>query len=54
MRRMSEEWGQQPKVIATGGLAPLIADYSDAIDVVDIYLTLEGLMMIWDKLNADV
>ena len=54
VERMSEEWGQQPKVIATGGLAPLIADYSDAIDVVDIYLTLEGLMMIWDKLNADV
>ena len=53
VRRMSEEWGQQPRVIATGGLAPLIADYSDAIDVVDTALTLEGLQMIWHKLKED-
>ena len=54
VRRMSAEWGEAPQVIATGGLAPLIADYSDAIDAVDIYLTLEGLMMIWHKLQHEI
>ena len=53
VQRMSEEWGETPQVIATGGLAPLIADYSDAIDVVDTHLTLDGLKMIWHKLRED-
>jgi type III pantothenate kinase len=49
--RMSAEWGSIPHVVATGGLAPLISEYSDKIDTVDIDLTLEGLRLIWDKLN---
>ena len=47
VRRMSEEWGKQPQVIATGGLAALISGYSDAISVVDDRLTLDGLRIIW-------
>ncbi len=49
--RMSKEWGKQPRVVATGGLAPLIAEYSEAIDIVDITLTLDGLRMVWDKIK---
>ncbi|MDR1773629.1 MAG: type III pantothenate kinase [Clostridioides sp.] len=41
------------KVIATGGLANLIASETDAIDVVDSMLTLDGLRVIYEK-NIDV
>lgn len=40
------------KVIATGGLALLIADASSAIDVLDGLLTLKGLCLIYGK-NAE-
>jgi len=37
------------KVIATGGLANLIASETDSIDYVDSLLTLEGLRIIYEK-----
>ncbi|MGL5329733.1 MAG: type III pantothenate kinase [Peptostreptococcaceae bacterium] len=37
------------KVIATGGLANLIASETDSIDTVDKFLTLEGLRVIYEK-----
>ena len=37
------------KVVATGGLATMIADGVDCIDVVDKMLTLEGLEVIYQK-----
>lgn len=40
------------KVIATGGLAVLVASESDAIDVMDGLLTLKGLCLIYAK-NTD-
>lgn len=52
VRRMKEEATVDPKVIATGGLAPLIAKESDAIDVVDPFLTLKGLQMIFARNQA--
>src|SRR5699024_12836044 len=36
-------------VIATGGLASLIASGSEAIDYVDPHLTLKGLALIYEK-----
>jgi type III pantothenate kinase len=36
------------KVIATGGLASLIASESEELRVVDPWLTLKGLRIIWD------
>jgi type III pantothenate kinase len=46
--RFREELGPEMKVIATGGLAHLIAAETDAIDAVDRWLTLEGLRLIWE------
>ncbi|HZG72833.1 MAG TPA: type III pantothenate kinase [Chondromyces sp.] len=47
--RMKAHSNKEPKVIATGGLAPLIANESDTIDVVDPFLTLKGLRLIYKR-----
>ncbi len=40
---------EEPLVIATGGLANLIAKQTDVIDIVDSDLTLEGLKILYEK-----
>jgi type III pantothenate kinase len=47
--RMKKEVGENAKVIATGGLATLIAAESQTIDEVQPLLTLEGLRLIHEK-----
>ncbi len=47
--RMKKEMDSDPLVVATGGLAPLIAPESDTIAEVDEYLTLKGLHIIYKK-----
>ncbi len=47
--RLKKEHGAAIKVIATGGLAPIFADRTDAIDFVADDLTLIGLKMIFDR-----
>ena len=47
--RMADELGFQPKVVATGGLAPLIAGISKSISEVDDHLTLDGLRIIHQR-----
>lgn len=47
--RMKLELGDNPAVLATGGLAGLIAPHSATIDEVDPNLTLEGLRIIFKR-----
>ena len=47
--RMKAESSAEPKVIATGGLSALIASESNVIDVVDPFLTLKGLKLIYHR-----
>ena len=50
VNRMKREMGVPDiKVIATGGLATLVAGESSAIDVMDGLLTLKGLRLIYEK-----
>jgi type III pantothenate kinase len=46
VKRFSDELGGRPKVIATGGHAPLVAGLTTVIDTVEPLLTLEGLRLI--------
>ncbi len=47
--RMKREVGRELRVIATGGLAPLIASECAVIDDVDDFLTLKGLRIIYER-----
>ncbi|MDQ2856150.1 MAG: type III pantothenate kinase [Acidobacteriota bacterium] len=53
LRKMLAELGGSPRVIATGGLAPLIATGSELIELVDDTLTLDGLRLVYEKSNAN-
>jgi len=49
IRRIKHELPKEPKVIATGGLAELIAGNSKLVDSIDPDLTLKGLQIIFDR-----
>lgn len=49
IKRIEQEMTVKPKVVATGGLAPLLADASETIDIVDPHLTLTGLYLIYQR-----
>ncbi|MCD8500993.1 MAG: type III pantothenate kinase [Bacillaceae bacterium] len=50
--RIKSQAAVDPKVVATGGLASLISKESSVINIVDPFLTLKGLKMIYQK-NID-
>ncbi len=49
VRRMCREFDKSPRVIATGGLARLIANESETLEIVNPMLTLEGLRIIYQR-----
>jgi type III pantothenate kinase len=49
VKRIKDQAKEVPQVIATGGLATLIARESDCIDIVDPFLTLRGLQLIYER-----
>jgi type III pantothenate kinase len=50
--RIRGELGTEARAIATGGLADLIAPHSSTIELVDPWLTLEGLRLVWNLNSA--
>jgi type III pantothenate kinase len=53
LEKMIAEMGSGPRVIATGGLAPVIASASTFIEKIDETLTLDGLRLIFER-NLDL
>ncbi|WP_309122860.1 type III pantothenate kinase [Paenibacillus sp.] len=49
VERIREEFGTRPRIVATGGLAEMIAGESKTIDTIDPLLTLEGLRLIYER-----
>lgn len=49
VNRMKKELGEDCLVIATGGFAHTLAAGSDAIEVVEPFLTLDGLRILYEK-----
>jgi type III pantothenate kinase len=53
VRRIQAELGGPCPVVATGGLAPLIAPHTESVTVSDPALTLTGLRLVWERNGAD-
>jgi type III pantothenate kinase len=49
VNRIKDELKYEMKVIATGGVAPLIARDSETIDCTEEFLTLEGLLLLYER-----
>lgn len=49
LERMIEELGEGTRIIATGGLAPLISRGSRLIEAVEANITLEGIRLVYER-----
>lgn len=53
LKRIADEMGTKPLVIATGGLAPLFDTGTDMIDTIDSDLIMKGLLRIQKQLSEN-
>ena len=53
VRKIKQELGQEATVVATGGMAVMIAEESKVIDKLDGLLTLKGLRLIYERNKAE-
>ena len=55
VRRIKREWPTRttPKVVATGGLAEVLAPLCSEVDLVEPHLTLHGLRMAFEVVNGE-
>ncbi|MEJ2706655.1 MAG: type III pantothenate kinase [Anaerolineales bacterium] len=53
VQRFRDELGPEMKVIATGGLAEVVAKESQVLEIIAPWLTLEGLRLIWEMNRGD-
>jgi type III pantothenate kinase len=53
VRRIREEWSPEALVVATGGLAPLLAPHSRSVQRVEPFLTLQGLRFAFEYLTRE-
>ena len=51
IEKMIGETGPVSRIVATGGLAPLIAEASQYIDAIDETLTLDGLRIVYERVS---
>jgi type III pantothenate kinase len=51
LQKIIKDAGENPKVVATGGFASIIAEGVKMIEIVDENLTLEGLRLIYEKIS---
>ncbi len=49
LKRMFDELGSKPRVIATGGLARVICAQTKLVDEIDDDLTMEGLRILYNR-----
>ena len=49
LARMFDELKSRPKVIATGGLAPVIVSETKLVDAIEDDLTMEGLRILYAR-----
>jgi type III pantothenate kinase len=49
LERIIAELGEQPRIVATGGLARMIAEDSRYISEIDEWLTIEGLRILFER-----
>ena len=53
IERMLENLDEKPKIVSTGGFARLIAEESNFVEIVEENLMLDGLRLIFEKINRD-
>ena len=54
VERIRGELGAEARVVATGGLADVIAPHTKSVERVDPDLTLEGLRLVWERNRESV